>query len=150
MRIAVLMLAALVLATDARAESDWNSAIGWQTFEAGLVAAKEQKKPVCLVFYTDWCPHCTDYSRVFHDARVVAQSKAFVMVRVNRDQHVELSNRFAPDGNYIPRTLFLGSDGAIAAEIVTDRPDFKYFYNTKKPESLLAGMEKAAAKLGSK
>ena len=41
----------------------------------GLQAAKETGKPICLVFYTDWCPHCTRYSDVFKDPEIVETSK---------------------------------------------------------------------------
>ena len=68
-------LLAFVSLTSARlvmAAGDWNDAqIKWQPYDAGLEAAKKDKKPVCLIFYTDWCPHCKNYSGVFHDAGVV-------------------------------------------------------------------------------
>src|SRR5580692_10284584 len=50
----------------------WNTAqIDWQPYEAGLARAKAQKKPICLVLYTGWCPHCRNYSHVFDDPKVV-------------------------------------------------------------------------------
>ena len=57
----------------ASAPADWNpGAIAWQPYTEGLAAAKAQKKPVCLVFYTDWCPHCHNYSQLFHAPEIVA------------------------------------------------------------------------------
>ena len=114
--IAVLVTALAVTASSAFAGGDWNDKIQWQPYEQGLAAAKKDKKPVLLVFYTEWCPHCTNYSKVFHDAKVVEQSKTFVMFHLDRDKNVEVSKKYAPDGEYNPRTYFLGSDGALDAE----------------------------------
>ena len=148
--VAALLMAALLLvdARTAAAGGDWNDAqIKWQPYEQGLAAAKKDKKPICLVFYTEWCPHCSNYSKVFHDPKVVEQSKSFVMIKLDKDDHNDISKKFAPDGEYIPRTYFLSSDGTLDADLHTPRPQFKYFYDEHKPDSLLAGMEKAAKKL---
>jgi thiol:disulfide interchange protein len=101
----VWMIGVAVCATASFAGGDWNdSGIAWQPYEKGIAEAKAEKKPICMVFYTEWCPHCTNYSKVFHDPKVVEQSKSFVMIRLDKDQNKELSKQFAPDGEYIPRT----------------------------------------------
>jgi hypothetical protein len=134
------------LAGSAMAGGDWNdSGVTWRTYEDGLAAAKAENKPVCLVFYTDWCPHCTNYSKVFHDPRVVEKSKQFVMIRLNKDETPGLSSQYAPDGEYIPRTYFLAPDGSLRAEITEQRPTYKYFYNEHDAASLLRSMDVASA-----
>jgi protein-disulfide reductase (glutathione) len=134
----------LALATSAVAGGDWNDAgIAWRPYEEGLAAAKAEKKPVALVFYTDWCPHCTNYARVFHDPRIVEKSKSFVMIRLNKDQNAPISAKYAPDGEYIPRTFFLASDGTLKPEITEKRASYKYFYDEKDPASLLRAMNEA-------
>jgi hypothetical protein len=130
------------------AGGDWNDAnIGWQSYEKALETAKKDKKPILLVFYTEWCPHCTNYAKVFHDPKVVEQSKKFVMVRLDKDKNAELSKKFAPDGEYIPRTYFLSSAGTLDPDITAARPQYKYFYNENDPASILSGMEAALKKL---
>ena len=149
------IVAALALATvalldrsSARAGGDWNdAAIGWKDHAAGLAAAAKEKKPVCLVFYTEWCPHCANYSKLFHDSRVVEQSKKFVMVRVDNDKEKEISQKYAPDGQYIPRTFFLSSAGELDASIQAPKDKYKYFYDERDPAQVLAAMETAAKKL---
>ena len=146
----LLSSAAFVLAagaaTLAHAGGDWNDAgIAWKSYEEGLAAAKAEKKPVLLVFYTDWCPHCTKYSGVFHDPKVVEKSKSFVMVRLNKDEHAELSKKYAPDGEYIPRTFFLSPAGELQ-EVRAARPEYVYFYDTTNPAALLKAMDEALAK----
>jgi protein-disulfide reductase (glutathione) len=145
---ALTLALALAVAPAARAGGDWNdAAIGWQDYDKGLAAAKETKKPVCLVFFTEWCPHCTNYSKVFHDPKVVAASKQFVMIRLDKDKNVELSKKYAPDGQYIPRTFFLHADGTLDPELKAPRDRFVYFYDENNPASILAGMDAAQKKL---
>ncbi len=131
----------------ARAGGDWNDAgIKWLGYEDGLAAAKKEKKPVCLVFFTDWCPHCTRYSGVFHDAKVVEKAKGFVMIRLDKDKNQALSSKYKPDGEYIPRTYFLSPSGELAADIHAPRDKFQYFYNEADPNDLLAAMDTAQKK----
>jgi len=130
------------------AGGDWNDkGIDWVSYEAGVAKAKEAKKPICLVFYTDWCPHCTNYAKIFHDEKIVEKAKSFVMVRVNKDQDAALSAKFKPDGEYIPRTYFLATDGVLDESLTENRPQYKYFYHELDPASLLGGMDRALAKL---
>lgn len=126
---------------------DWNDTkIQWQTYDAGLAEAKKTGKPICLIFYTTWCPHCTTYSKVFEDPAVVEKSKSFVMIRLDKDQNKDVSTQYAPDGEYIPRTYFLSSNGQLDAALSENRPQYKYFYDESKADGLLAGMDRALAK----
>ena len=132
----------------AAAAETWNAAqIDWQPYEAGLAKARAQSKPVCLVLYTGWCPHCKNYSHVFDDKRVVDRARSFVMIRANADEQPEVAGKYAPDGGYVPRTLFFASDGTLAADVQAPRPQYKYFYDEKDPASVLGGMDAALTKL---
>ena len=148
----LLLAATLLLASAvAHAGGDWNDAgIGWQPYDKGLEAAKSAKKPVCLVFFTEWCPHCTNFSKVFHDPKVVEQSKKFVMVRLDKDKNAEVAKQYSPDGDYIPRTFFLSPAGALDKEIHAPRDRYQYFYDEKDPGSVLAGMDAALKKYAAK
>ena len=149
-----LLIAAVTLALSlatAHAGGDWNDkGIGWQAWEAGLAKAKQDKKPVMLVIYTEWCPHCTNYSKLFHDQTVVDKSRKFVMVRVDKDKQPEVSKKNAPDGEYIPRTYFLSPDGILDPALAAPRDRYRYFYNESDPKDVLAAMDAALAKFGAK
>jgi hypothetical protein len=126
----------------------WNAAqIDWQPYEAGLAQARAQNKPVCLVLYTNWCPHCRNYSHVFDDAQIVDRARGFVMIRANADEEPAVAGKYASDGGYVPRTFFLASDGTLDPEIHAPRPKFRYFYDERDPRSLLGGMDTAALTL---
>ena len=138
---------ALLVAARAFGGGDWNDAqIRWQPYKEGLEAAKKSKKPVCLIFYTEWCPHCTNYSKIFHDPKVVEKSKQFVMIRLDGDKNKDLSSKYAVDGAYIPRTYFLSPSGELDKDINAGRPQFKYFYDENNPQGVLAGMDSALKK----
>ena len=131
--------------------SDWNpKQVAWQPYALGLRAAAREHKPIVLVFYTDWCPHCHNYSRVFHDPRVVEASRDFVMIRVERDGNPELSQEYALDGDYIPRTFFLLPSGEVLEQVHPERPaaaagdpTFRYFLDEYEPDELLEPMQQA-------
>jgi thioredoxin-like negative regulator of GroEL len=143
-----LTLAVTIAPAKVMAAHDWNDAqIAWKSYEDGIKEAKASKKPVCLIFYTEWCPHCANYSKVFHDPKVVAKSKDFVMIRLDGDKNKDLSKQYAVDGSYIPRTYFLSSAGTLDPNIHAPRDQFKYFYDEKNPDSILAGMDAALKQL---
>lgn len=126
----------------------WNDAqIAWQPYDAGLARAKAEHKPVCLVIYTSWCPHCKNFSHVFDDPRVVEQAKQFVMIRIDADREEAPAEAHQPDGGYIPRTFFLAPDGTPELDIHAPRPTFKYFYDEHNPGALLSGFAAALQKL---
>jgi len=140
--IALLLLAPAV----GSAGGDWNDgAISWKPLEEGLAEAKKEGKPVCLVVYTEWCPHCTTYSKVFHDARVVEKAKRFVMIRIDKDKRAMTAHRYAPSGDYVPRTVFLSPDGEIRKDVTAKREDYPHFYDENDPASVLGGMDAALA-----
>jgi len=127
---------------------DWNDAkVKWMSYDDGLAAAKQEHKPICLIFFTTWCPHCKNYSKVFSNDDVVKKSQSFVMIRLDRDKNAELSTKYKPDGEYIPRTYFLSSDGQLDESVTAGRDQFKYFYDENNAASILAGMDRALKKL---
>lgn len=143
---ALCALALAVPAAPALAGGDWNdSGIAWKSYEEGLAEAKSSNKPVCLIFYTEWCPHCTNYAKLFHDPALVELSKKFVMIRIDKDKDPATSAKYAPDGEYIPRTYFLQSDGALLDSITEQRDKYKYFYNENDPAGVMRSMNAVLA-----
>jgi thiol:disulfide interchange protein len=137
---ALLLLAARAFA----GAENWNDGnIRWMSYDDGLAAAKKQHKPICLIFYTTWCPHCANYAKLFSDPKVVEKSKSFVMIRLDKDKNQELSKKYSRDGEYIPRTYFLYSNGQLEESLTEQRAQYKYFYSESDPASILAGMDRA-------
>ncbi|HYD47611.1 MAG TPA: thioredoxin family protein [Terriglobales bacterium] len=146
--ISMALTALLLLVAPAFGGGDWNdSGIKWMSYDEGLAAAKKEKKPILLVLFTEWCPHCTNYAKQFHDPKVIEKSKQFVMIRVESDKRKDISSMYKPDGEYIPRTFFLSSNGEMDPSLDAGRPKYKYFYDENSPAGILAGMDRALAKL---
>jgi thiol-disulfide isomerase/thioredoxin len=126
------------------APADWNpGGVAWRPYVEGLATGKASNQPILLIFYTDWCPHCHHYSRLFHDPEVARLSSRFVMIRVERDGNRELSARYDIDGEYIPRTFFLTPSGAVLTELTSDNEDFLYFLDEHDPTELVMLMQQA-------
>lgn len=134
----------------AGATADWNtSQVAWVGYKDGLSQGKAAHTPILLVIYTDWCPHCHNYSRLFHDPEVVELSRRFVMIRVERDANRDISEVYDIDGEYIPRTFFLAPSGAVLTDLVSDNEDFRYFLDEHDPSELCSLMERALERSGS-
>jgi thiol:disulfide interchange protein len=152
MRFTAILLLALLLPAIARAyqPQDWNdSGIEWRQYEAGLDLAQKTHKPICLVFYALWCPHCRNYAKVFSDPRVVEESRHFVMIHVDVDQRKDLGLKYRPNGYYVPRTYFLSPDGVLDPALIAEEQKgqkYIYFYNESDAASILAGMNRALEK----
>ena len=126
---------------------DWNEAvIPWLDYEEGLARAKAAGKPMMLVFYADWCPTCHAYRHIFRDAAVVDLADQFVMARVNVDAHPELSARFGPDGEYVPRVFVLNGSGEVMDALYLEREYPRFFFRADSPD-LFADLMKRALSL---
>ncbi len=124
--------------------ADWNAhGIEWRPYALGLRDARKSGKPILLVFYTDWCPHCHNYSRVFHDPRLVKASEDFVMIRVERDSNPDISSEYDFDGQYIPRTLLLSPRGEVYEQLDAGRSDYRYFVDEFEADQTLELMQRA-------
>lgn len=65
---------------------------------------------------------------------------------IDRDQAPDQAATYAPDGGYVPRSMFLTSDGTLNPGLQSGRPDFRYFLNPDDPRQLLDLMAQATAK----
>jgi thiol-disulfide isomerase/thioredoxin len=143
-----VLVMGVCISRPAIAGGDWNdTGIKWQSYEQGLAMAKTEKKPVCLIFYTDTCPHCIKYSKIFHDAEVIERSKKFIMIRINQTTYPDVGKMYNQDGTYIPRTFFLSPEGKLDPSIHGTIDRFRYYYDEDTPAPLLEAMRVALEKL---
>ena len=119
--------------------------IEWRDIEAGLAEARRTGKPVFLLVHATWCPTCRKYRSVFSDPEIVALSKDFVFVLVDRDKEAAASAAYAPDGEYIPRSMMLTSEGVLRPELNAGRQDYRFFVNPSDPRQLRSLLKAALA-----
>jgi thiol:disulfide interchange protein len=144
---AVCLLLALPLAALARTPDhaeEWNGAeINWRDSRSGIYESSKTHRPVIMIFHATWCSVCKRFREVFKDPAVVAASRDFVMILVDADAEKELNGAFSPDGSYVPRTLFIDSDGNVSDKLVGTDPQYPHTIDVDKPDELLALMKKA-------
>lgn len=123
----------------------WNGAqINWRDIRSGIYESAKTGRPVIMVFHASWCGYCKKYRAVFKDPGVVEASKDFVMILVDADADRSTNGAFSPDGTYVPRTLFLDSDGTVLAQYhgKTD-PEHPHTIDIAGPRELRELMERA-------
>jgi protein-disulfide reductase (glutathione) len=150
---AALVTLSVIFVADAPAQADpksiapgWNNAaIGWLDHAQGVAEAARTGKPILAVVQATWCSHCERYKKVFFDPKVVELSKSFVMVMVDGDREKQLGAKLGPNKQaYVPRTLFLKSDGQLRPELVgANAAPYTHFIDYDTPAELRALMQKA-------
>ncbi len=128
----------------------WNERIAWRGLDEGLAESKKTGMPVMMVVHTSWCGNCQKLKRTFNsDPNLERLSEEFVMVHVDQDEHPEVT-LYGPDGQYIPRVMFLDDDGNVDQWLQNpNRPQkYRYFYTPQ--EDLVATMRQALDRHGNK
>jgi thioredoxin-like negative regulator of GroEL len=146
----LLSFALLVLAVPASARMPdladaWNGPeIGWRDMRTGVKESVATGKPALLVFHATWCQVCRHFRAVFKDPAIVAASRDLVMILVDIDKEPDVNGAFAPDGAYVPRTVFVNSEGQILHDLQSADPQYRYSADVDKPDELLSLMLRAA------
>lgn len=142
--IAILFVPAMTLARQPELAEAWNGAqINWRSLQSGVKEATATGKSVVLVFHASWCSACKKYREVFKDTGIVEASRNYVMVLVDVDKDPTANGAFAPDGTYVPRTLFISPEGDVRSDLVsTADPEHPHSIDNKSPAELLSLMQR--------
>lgn len=123
----------------------WNGAeINWRDIRSGIYEASQSGKMAVMVFHASWCTACKKYRAVFKDPGIVEASKNFVMILIDADADKMTNGAFSPDGTYVPRTLFVTSEGDVSPTLVGKDPQYPHTIDINSPDELLSLMQKAA------
>lgn len=142
-----LLLTGLLLGTGIAAGAGWNdSVIEWKSYSEGMRLAAEEDRPVMLVFHSEGCGACADYSKLFYDPAVVEASRGLLMIIMDDGEDEDISVRFSEDGSYVPRTYFLSAKAELLP-IRIGKPDtrFQYYLGPQGADVLAGFMLKAIA-----
>eukprot|EP00245_Coleochaete_scutata_P008445 TRINITY_DN2575_c0_g1_i1.p1 TRINITY_DN2575_c0_g1~~TRINITY_DN2575_c0_g1_i1.p1 ORF type:complete len:143 (+),score=41.68 TRINITY_DN2575_c0_g1_i1:153-581(+) len=125
----LLLVASHVKASDLRSDVTW---LAPKDLTEEFLETND--KPIFMFIHKEWCGACKNLkSELQKDNPVTSEfvelSKKFVMVSGADDEEPQ-GPEYAPDGGYIPRILFLDTDGKVHPEIKSSNAQYDYYYGT--------------------
>eukprot|EP00929_Paragymnodinium_shiwhaense_P045968 TRINITY_DN23435_c0_g1_i1.p1 TRINITY_DN23435_c0_g1~~TRINITY_DN23435_c0_g1_i1.p1 ORF type:complete len:476 (+),score=117.97 TRINITY_DN23435_c0_g1_i1:109-1536(+) len=124
----------------------YNENVEWgEDLDAAIQRGKKEDKPVLALVYADHCPVCVqlrDGVSPPNGADFERVSKDFVMVKTKTPPNTP---DWTPDGDYVPRVLFLKDDGAVDVTVrneIDHRADGMYHYTYTTEHAIVGTMER--------
>ncbi|XP_023588047.1 anterior gradient protein 2 homolog isoform X1 [Trichechus manatus latirostris] len=105
----------------------WGDQLIWtQTYEEALYKSKTSNKPLMIIHHLDECPHSQALKKVFAENREIQKlAEQFVLLNLvyeTTDKHL------SPDGQYVPRILFVDPSLTVRADITGRYSNRLYAY----------------------
>ena len=111
-----IALFAVLVATTSGASSVQATGVTWTTsLSSAMATAKKTGKPILVNFSAKWCVPCEVMEKTtFRDAKVVAESKKWIMVYIDIDKQEKLATRYKI-AEY-PTIMLMNRKGKIVAQ----------------------------------
>ncbi|NWH72827.1 AGR3 protein, partial [Piaya cayana] len=104
----------------------WGDEITWvQTYEEGLYQAKKSNKPLMVIHHLEDCQYCQG-------------NFDFLSVK-----HETTDKNLSPDGQYVPRIMFVDPSLTVRADITGRYSNRLYTYEPQDMPFLIENMKKA-------
>ncbi|KAM9308085.1 anterior gradient protein 2-A-like [Gastrophryne carolinensis] len=95
----------------------WGDDITWvQTYEEGLYNAKKRNKPLMVIHHLEDCQYCLALKKAFAENEEIQKlaQESFIMLNL---MHETTDKNLAPDGQYVPRVMFVDPSLTVRADI---------------------------------
>ncbi|CAL8363688.1 unnamed protein product [Arctogadus glacialis] len=121
----------------------WGDQLIWaQTYEEALYWSRWRNKPLLVIFHLEDCPHSALMKKAFADDKEVQKTldEDFIVLNLmyeTTDKHL------SPDGQYVPRFLFVDPSMTVRADITGRYSNRMYAYEPVDMKLLLESMAKA-------
>ncbi|KAM3833861.1 anterior gradient protein 2 homolog [Diretmus argenteus] len=125
----------------------WGDQLIWaQTYEEALYWARSRSKPLMVIFHLEDCPHSLEMKKAFAEDKEIQRilDEDFIVLNLmyeTTDKHL------SPDGQYVPRILFVDPSMTVRADITGRYSNRMYAYEPSDLKLLLSNMEKAKTHL---
>lgn len=121
----------------------WGDGITWvQTYEEGLYNAKKSNKPLMVIHHLEDCQYCQALKKAFSESEEVQQlaKENFIMLNL---LHETTDKNLVPDGQYVPRIMFVDPSLTVRADIIGRYANRLYTYEPQDIPVLIENMKKA-------
>ncbi|KAM8966471.1 anterior gradient protein 3-like [Pelodytes ibericus] len=121
----------------------WGDDITWvQTYEEGLYNAKKSNKPLMIIQHLADCPYSQALKKAFAEDDEVQKlaKESFIMLNL---LHETTDPNLSPDGQYVPRILFVDPTLTVRADIIGKYSNRLYTYEPQDIPLLLENMKRA-------
>ncbi|KAM4550684.1 anterior gradient protein 2 homolog [Fundulus diaphanus] len=121
----------------------WGDQLIWaQTYEEALYWSRSRNKPLMVLFHLEDCPHSQALKKVFSENNELQKTldEDFIVLNLvyeTTDKHL------SPDGQYVPRILFVDPSMTVRADINGRYSNRMYAYETADVNLLISNMQKA-------
>ncbi|XP_022075917.2 anterior gradient protein 2 homolog [Acanthochromis polyacanthus] len=121
----------------------WGDQLIWaQTYEEGLYWSRSRNKPLMVLFHLEDCPHSQALKKEFSENNELQRTldEDFIVLNLvyeTTDKHL------SPDGQYVPRILFVDPTMTVRADINGRYSNRMYAYEPNDIKLLLSNMQKA-------
>ncbi|XP_029938392.1 anterior gradient protein 2 homolog isoform X2 [Salarias fasciatus] len=94
----------------------WGDQMIWaQTYEQGLYWSRSRNKPLMVLFHREDCPHSQALKQAFANEDDIQRTldEDFVVLNL---MHETTDKSLSPDGQYVPRIIFVGKTWCLSSE----------------------------------
>ncbi|XP_051818766.1 anterior gradient protein 3 [Antechinus flavipes] len=121
----------------------WGDDITWvQTYEEGLFQAKKSNKPLMVIHHLEDCQYCQALKKAFANSDEIQEMARTSFVMLNL-MHETTDKNLSPDGQYVPRIMFVDPSLTVRADITGRYSNRLYTYEPQDLPVLIENMKKA-------
>ena len=135
-RLATGVLTALVTITLGISQAQAASITWTESLSGALATAKKTGKPIFVDFSATWCGPCKEMKRItFKDAKVITESKKWIMVHIDGDKQEKVAARYKIEA--YPTLIIMSPKGKVISR-VEGAPDTTDFLKWMKSKYVIA------------